>query len=195
MKRRRFLLNTAAAGLAASPLGSVLADDGSLQPTPRDYEGPYYPVGPRHRANDLITGRPRDTVLEFGGRVVDVHGAPLAGVIVDIWHTDPLGRYDHPRDTSPGDRWPDFLYWADTPTDDDGTFRFRTYVPGAYGRRPAHIHYKIWRDRRRLLTSQMYFRELGGARGASRSPSRSEQQTVALEPSGDGLRCFLQVVV
>lgn len=195
MKRRRFLLTTAAAGLAASPLGCVLAQDGTLRPTPRDYEGPYYPVGPRHRTNNLITGRPRDTVLNFRGRVVDVNGEPLDSVLVDIWHTDPLGRYRHPRDRTSGERWPDFLYWAETPTNSDGSFSFRTYVPGAYGSRPAHIHYKIWRKRRRLLTSQMYFRELGGTRGASRSPSRSEQQTVALEESDDGLQCFLQVVV
>lgn len=195
MKRRRFLITTAAAGLAASPLGGALAADGRLRPTPRDFEGPYYPAGPRHRTSDLITGRPRDTVLDFRGRVVDVDGEPLGDVLIDIWHADPLGRYNHPRDSSPGERWSDFLYWAESPTDAQGRFRFRTYVPGAYGNRPAHIHYKVWRDRRRLLTSQMYFRELGGTRGASRSPSRSEQQTVALETSSDGLRCFLQVVI
>lgn len=195
MRRRRFLKTTAAAGLAASPLAAVFANDGRLKKTPADFEGPFYPLGPRQRVNDLITGRPRETVLNIEGRVVDEDGEPLAGVVVDIWQTDPLGRYRHPRDPNTGDRWPDFLYWAETPTDADGGFRFRTYVPGAYGSRPAHIHYKIWRDRRRLLTSQMYFRELGGTRGKSRSPSRSEQQTVALQ-SGDGeLRCFLQVVV
>jgi protocatechuate 3,4-dioxygenase beta subunit len=165
------------------------------QRTPGDYEGPYYPLGPRNRTNDLVIGEPRDKVHSFRGAVVDVNGEPYVGALVDIWHTDPLGRYKHPRDTTRGERWGDFLYWGESRTDDNGEFAFRTYVPGAYGRRPAHIHYKIWRNKQRLLTSQVYFSETGGARGASRSPSKADLQTVSLDADGDGVKSYFQVVI
>lgn len=195
MKRRHFLQTTTAASLAVSPVAFLLADSDELPRTPRDYEGPYYPVGPRNHVNDLIRGEPRETTLNFNGEVLAPDGSPLRALRVEIWQTDPLGRYKHPRDPNDGERWADFLYWGETATDDGGRFGFRTYVPGAYGRRPAHIHYKVWQGDRHLLTSQAYFRETGGARGASRDPSRADLQTVALEPGGDGLVSFLRVVV
>jgi protocatechuate 3,4-dioxygenase beta subunit len=196
MKRRRFVQTSVAAGLAASPLGRVLGEEELLPRTPSDFEGPYYPVGPRNRSNDLVLAEPREKVLHLRGRVVDVRGNPLHAALVDIWHTDPLGRYRHPRDRSAGERWDDFLYWGEATTDADGRFSFRTYVPGAYEPRPAHIHYKVWEDRTELLTSQIYFAELGGTRGKSRLPERSSLQTVRLEPLGDAsLQAVLQIVI
>ncbi|MCH7833763.1 MAG: hypothetical protein IH911_01590, partial [Proteobacteria bacterium] len=80
--------------------------------------------------------------------------------------------------------------------DDEGGFEFRTYVPGAYNPRPAHIHFKIWEDRRLLLTSQAYFVELGGSQGKSRSPRYSDLQIVSLKDTGDDeLQSYLQVVI
>lgn len=196
MKRRQFVQSTVATGLVASPLGRLLGAEKTLRRTPRDYEGPYYPVGSRNRTNDLIVAAPRQEVLHLHGRVVDVQGNPLSDAVVDLWQTDPLGRYKHPRDRSAGERWPDFLYWGETTTDSGGEFRFRTYVPGAYAPRPAHIHYKVWQNRTELLTSQIYFAELGGAKGASRMPEQSELQTVRLQPTADSaVNASLQIVV
>lgn len=195
MKRRHFLQTTTAATLAVSPVAFLLADTGELPRTPRDYEGPFYPVGPRNHTSDLIRGEPRQPTLSFSGKVLAPDGSPMPAARVEIWQTDPLGRYKHPRDPNDGERWADFLYWGEAQTDDDGRFGFRTYVPGAYGRRPAHIHYKVWQDGKRLLTSQAYFRETGGTRGASRDPSQSDLQTVSLESGRDGLSSFLRVVI
>jgi len=195
MKRRKFLQSTAAAGLSASPLGRALRADEPLTLTPQDYEGPYYPVGAPNHTNELIIGEPQAQVLTLRGQVVDVHGNPYKGALVDIWHTDPLGRYKHPRDSSAGKRWDSFLYWGEALVDDGGHFEFRTYIPGAYGRRPAHIHYKVWQRKKLRLTSQIYFKELGGTRGASRSPSLGDLQIVSLAPHGDGLKTYLQVVI
>ena len=195
MKRRAFLHSAVATSLAASPLAAALASGQSLPRTPRDHEGPFYPVAGRNRTNDLVIGEPREPVLHLRGRVLTTDGAPVTRGLVDIWHTDPLGRYKHPRDPSPGDRWNDFLYWGEAITDTAGRFEFRTYVPGAYNRRPSHIHYKVWHNRRRLLTSQIYFRQTGGTRGASRDTSKAELQTVDLVPDGDTLRCYVQVVI
>lgn len=196
MKRRRFVQSAAAAGLMATPLRGLLAAGETLPRTPRDYQGPYYPRGPRNETSDLILGEPRQAVLHLGGRVVDVHGEPLESVVVDIWQTDALGRYKHPRDRSEGERWDDFLYWGESQTDASGAFGFRTYVPGAYAPRPAHIHYKVWDGDSELLTSQIYFAGLGGANGHSRSPSLSHLQTVALQERDAGnLEAALTVVI
>ena len=195
MKRRQFLRSAVIAGLATTSVGRALAAPASLPRTPRDFEGPYYPVGERNRTNDLVTGKPREKVLHFRGRVVDVNGNPISRGLVDIWQADTLGRYQHPRDSTKGERWDEFLYWGETPTSADGDFEFRTYLPGAYGRRPAHIHYKIWHQRQHLLTSQMYFRQTGGTRGASRNASKADLQTVELKTEGDELSCYLQIVV
>ncbi len=195
MHRRIFIKRTLAAGIAAVPAARLLASTEMLPKTPPDFEGPFYPVGPRNRVSDLILGEPRDEVLEFSGVVVNVHGDPLPGALVGIWQTDRLGRYQHPRDTSPGERWDDFLYWGESVTRNNGAFEFRTYVPAGYGRRPPHIHYKVWRERQHLLTSQVYFREFGGARGASRFPDRSALQTVALEHTNGGVAAMFRIVV
>ena len=195
MKRREFVRSSMMASLAAMPFTQALAAGETLPPTPRDYEGPYYPVGDRNRTNDLIVGEPRQQTLMFRGRVVDVDGRPLARALVDIWQADSSGRYKHPRDQTAGERWDEFLYWGETSTGVDGSFEFRTYLPGDYGNRPAHIHFKVWRDRQRLLTSQMYFEQTGGARGASRNAAAAELQTVSLKDEGDDLSCYLQVVV
>lgn len=197
VQRRRFIKTALAAGAMISPVGRALADAASPRArTPRDYEGPFYPKGPRHRSSDLILGTPRAPVLRLRGRLVDVRDRALPGARLEIWQTDLLGRYRHPADNSPGERWEDFLYWGEALTDADGAFSFRTYVPGAYGRRPAHIHYKVWSGAEELLTSQLYFAERGGAAGAARSPRLSHLQTVHLIETGDGdLEARFDVVI
>ena len=193
MKRRLFLQTTTA--VAISPAGLLLADDGELPRTPWDHEGPFYPVGPRHATSDLIVGQPCEEALHLRGEVLTPDAAAVEGARVEIWQTDPLGRYRHPRDRSAGERWSDFLYWGEAETDAEGRFGFRTYVPGAYGGRPAHIHYKVWNNGRHLLTSQVYFRQTGGTRGLSRYPSRGDLQTVGLGEATAGLSAFVRVVV
>ena len=196
MNRRLFVRALAAAGVLANPWITARADGDDLARTPRDYEGPYYPVGGRNRTSDLIIGEPRDQVLNFTGQVVDTSGNPVANALFDCWQADPLGRYKHPRDRSAGARWDEFLYWGEATTDADGRFAVRTYVPGDYGNRPAHIHYKIWSKKKTVLTSQVYFAELGGPRGAARSSDAVNRQTVSLRDASDGTAtASLQIVV
>lgn len=196
MNRRLFLRALAATGVIMNPWYAARSESGLLPKTPRDYEGPYYPVGPRNQTSDLILGEPRDRVLNFSGQIVDVQGNPLVNAVFDFWHADPLGRYKHPRDRSDGERWPDFLYWGEAQSSDEGRFELRTYVPGDYGRRPPHIHFKIRSNEKTLLTSQVYFAELGGPRGASRSNDALDRQTVSLVDDGGKIaNAELQIVV
>ncbi len=183
MNRRSVLGSVVSIGVLSRVPAAVAAE---RRKTPRDFTGPFYPRGPRIGATDLIVGEPRAEVLHLSGRVLATDGSPRSGVLVDIWHADPNGRYKHPRHGGQDRLMDGFLYWGEATTDADARFRFRTYVPGRYEARPAqHIHYKVWQGERELLTSQMYFAELGGARGLSRS-AKAALQTVSLERIGDG---------
>ena len=91
-------------------------------------------------------------------RVTDLHGKPLAGVPVDIWHADDDGYYDSQKPEyateGPSSR-------ARFVTDADGRFFFRTILPCSYPiptdgpvgeliaatkrhpMRPAHVHFLV----------------------------------------------------
>ena len=194
MNRRNLVRSTIAFGVLAStsPLFAT-----ELTKTPRDYTGPFYPRGPRNQTNDLIVGPPIADVLQLSGRILTPQGTPYAKAIFNTWQADPNGRYKHPRDDKQDQLLDDFLYWGEATSDNEGNFTLRTYVPGSYAARPAqHIHYKVFLDDEELLTSQIYFEELGGTRGLSRSSRDAELQTVKLTKLSDGhFESSLTVVV
>jgi hydroxyquinol 1,2-dioxygenase len=88
------------------------------------------------------------------GSVIDASGQPIAGAVVDVWHSDDDGHYDVQHMDSLAMRGR-FL------TDQVGRFWFRSIMPAAYpiphdgpvgemleaqGRlpwRPAHVHFMI----------------------------------------------------
>lgn len=167
----------------------------TLQKTPFDHEGPYYPVTGREDIDyDLTRVRGREAaakgeIIHLSGVVVNTAGKAQENIIIEIWQTDPQGRYDHPGDPSPGERDPDFQYWGAVRTGADGTFYFKTLLPGGYQPRPAHIHFKVLRDGRTILTSQIYFKK-----GANSSPP--DLQTVVLQRKGEGeYETFFRIVI
>ena len=131
--------------------------------TPAQTEGPYYPVTkPADRDNDLVivqgaSGPPAGDVVEFGGTLFDAGGMAVAGAVIEIWQTDDNGIYLHPNDRRTARRDASFQFYGESVTAADGTYRFRTILPGYYGSRPRHIHVKIKLDGRTLLTTQFYF--------------------------------------
>lgn len=197
MKRRQFLKSVISLGLGGS-IGTSFAQ-ARYAPTPSDFEGPFYPVGSRDDDSNVLFSaapKPGDKKLSLSGELVSPQGEPLTNAVIDIWHTDSQGRYRHPRDRSKGERRSDFSYWGKAVTDADGRFHFATLVPGAYSSRPAHIHYKVWQGNRRLLTSQIYFRELGGTRGKSRFGNQSDAQLAHLKQLDEQhVETFFRIVV
>ena len=131
--------------------------------TPSQGEGPYYTVEkPADRDNDLTVlegaaGAPVGTVLEFGGKVYDANGWPVVGARIEIWQTDDSGVYLHPRDPGTEDRDRNFQFYGEVVTAEDGSYWFRTILPGHYEPRPVHIHFKVFVDGQQVLTSQFYF--------------------------------------
>ena len=160
--RRTFVIG--AAGLVfARPVTAVAA-----VLTPRQTEGPFYPVNkPADQDIDLTrvagrTGRAQGEVIELTGRVFKVDGTPLRDGIVEIWQTNAFGRYDHPRDRSGTRLDPNFQGFGAARTGADGAYRFRTVKPADYllsggSRRAPHIHFRVVDNAGRELTTQMYF--------------------------------------
>ena len=79
---------------------------------------------------------------------------PVAGAIIEIWQTDNNGIYLHPNGRRTSRRDTNFQFYGESVTAADGTYRFRTVLPGYYGSRPRHIHVKIKLDGRKLLTTR-----------------------------------------
>lgn len=131
--------------------------------TPPQTEGPFYPTSkPEDRDNDLVVlegaeGLPAGEILEFGGTLYDGSGLPVAGAVVEIWQTDDSGIYLHPGDSDSSRRDVNFQSYGEAVTLKDGSYSFRTIMPGGYDPRPRHIHVKILFQDSELLTTQFYF--------------------------------------
>ncbi|MFO1281067.1 MAG: intradiol ring-cleavage dioxygenase [Burkholderiales bacterium] len=178
---RRGVLRAALA-LSLAPLAPP-ARGQSLEPTPRDAEGPFYPRSfPADVDADLtrIAGRAgvaKGTPLELTGTVATTDGAPLAGAIVELWQCDAYGTYHHVGETGRLD--PDFQGYGRTIADADGRFAFRTIRPVPYGGRPAHLHFKLAHPRARSLTTQLYLNGESSERYAAMFARERERLEIA----------------
>ena len=153
------LTRRAAAALVFAPalLPSALAQ--SRRPTPRQTEGPFYPVElPADTDFDLLrNGALQYTRGEPGwldGQVADVQGRAVRGAVVEIWQCDESGHYHHPGDGGRADAA--FQGYGRVQVGADGQYRFRTIRPVPYTGRTPHIHMKVRLGPRELLTTQVY---------------------------------------
>lgn len=135
----------------------------SLDPTPSQQEGPYYPVAkPSDRDSDLTTIEGESNaaggqVLVMNGALLDTAGQAIEGALIEIWQTDENGIYLHPNDPAVAERDTAFQGYGESPTQSDGSWSFRTVNPGYYEPRPRHIHVKVLIDDVVVLTTQIYF--------------------------------------
>jgi protocatechuate 3,4-dioxygenase beta subunit len=163
-----------------------------LPATPRQTEGPFYPVAiPADADNDLVkvagsAGEARGTIVHLAGRVLGRDGRPLPGAMVEIWQCDDQGHYLHPGDRGPRDEW--FQGFGRTTAAADGAYSFRTIRPVPYPGRAPHIHFAVLALGRPRLVTQMYVAgEARNARdGIYRSLGAEGQRavTVNLAPMG-----------
>ena len=171
-QRRRLIL--------LSPLLALpVAVAGAATPlaTPAQMLGPFYPLRPDGAAgNDLTTvdgkGRALGKPLRIVGRVTNLAGRALPGMLVEIWQTNAHGRYHHPHDDSAAPLDPNFrgygraITGVDAPKEvplGDGAYRFATIMPVAYPGRTPHVHFRLSRGERELLVTQMYLPDANAA--------------------------------
>lgn len=140
--------------------------------TPRTIEGPLYVAGA-----PVVEGKARldkdpdaDTgPLRIHGTVTGPDGAPVAGALVEIWHSDSKGFYSH---FDPTGRQTEFNLRGAIRTGADGRYEALTKMPASYGcppsgatqtllnqlnrhgNRPAHVHFFVTTDKFRKLTTQ-----------------------------------------
>ena len=190
--RRHFIKRTVVgAGLAAIS-GAVL----SGQVTPDEIKGPFYPVTPQKDQDfDLTqiqgkTAQALGQVVVIQGRVLDTAGQPIENATVDIWQANAAGRYNHPHDENPAPLDPNFQGWAIVQSGQQGGFKFKTIVPGAYPvsaewTRPPHIHFKVSKAGYQEVVTQMYFpgHELNQVDKLLQRKSTAEQQMMIAQPT------------
>ncbi|MET0857329.1 MAG: protocatechuate 3,4-dioxygenase [Telluria sp.] len=184
---RRTLLKTLLAGALAS--SARLAWAQRLVATQRQTEGPFYPDKlPLDQDNNLVNiagrrGSAAGEVTDLTGRVLDLDGKPLRGVTIEIWQVDNNGRYIHSGDAGPGND-PLFQGFGRFETGQDGEYRFRTIKPVPYPGRTPHIHVKLSKAGRELLTTQLYVQghPLNERDGVLRSIRDPAQRTALMAP-------------
>lgn len=142
-----------------------------LAATPRLTEGPFYPDHlPLDQDNDLIiignsTTPAVGEITHLSGRVLDSGGSPVRGVEMEIWQCDANQVYLNSRDSIPKDSQRDknFQGFGRFEVGSTGEYRFRTIKPVPYpGRQAPHIHFKIKKNGRELLTSQIFIAGFAG---------------------------------
>jgi protocatechuate 3,4-dioxygenase, beta subunit len=157
--RRRFIA-TLALGSAALTVRGAFAEQ--LARTAAQTEGPFYPDHlPLDTDNDLIVVNDGITpavgeITHLSGRILDETGAAIRNAVVEIWQCDHEGVYIHSGDVSRKPRDRNFQGYGRFLTDSSGAYYFRTIKPVPYPGRTPHIHFKVKKGGRELLTTQCY---------------------------------------
>lgn len=205
MKRRSFLAYGATGGIVAT--GNALGKS-SLEPTPKEIEGPFYPVvAQKDKDFDLTKvegkeGTAEGRVVTIVGQVFDTEGEPVEDATVDLWQANAAGRYRHPHDSNKAPLDENFQGWAIVPSGKDGGFRFKTVYPGTYPAakgwmRPPHIHFKVTRKGFVELITQMYFpdSDLNEADRLLKRKSEEEQKLMIAEKTSDDPETYTYKIV
>ncbi|MEM7534461.1 MAG: hypothetical protein AAF639_19925 [Chloroflexota bacterium] len=114
--------------------------------TPAQTAGPFYTPNTPERTSLREDGLP-GTPLVVTGTVLTTTCQPIAGAMLDFWHTDDNGDYDNEGYRFRGHQF----------ADANGNFRLETIMPGLYPGRTRHIHVRVQGEGTDLLTTQLYF--------------------------------------
>jgi protocatechuate 3,4-dioxygenase beta subunit len=161
---RRAFLGSLALGAAAFTTRGLFAEELSRVRTPRQTEGPFYPDRlPLDTDNDLLIVNDAITpavgeVTHLTGRILDAKGDPVRNALVEIWQCDGNGVYLHSRCPNQENRDRNFQGFGRFLTASSGEYYFRTIKPVPYPGRSPHIHFKVKKASKELLTTQCYVR-------------------------------------
>jgi protocatechuate 3,4-dioxygenase beta subunit len=164
-QRREFLRRVSAGAVAATSAmffdrPGLFADE--LVRTPRQTEGPFYPVDlPLDTDNDLLIINDQITpgvgeITHLSGRILSPSGEPIRNALVEIWQVDNHGAYLH-KGSANRDKWDsNFQGFGRFLTGSTGEYYFRTIKPVPYPGRTPHIHFAIKRTGQEKFTTQCY---------------------------------------
>jgi protocatechuate 3,4-dioxygenase beta subunit len=157
---RRLFLGALGLGAAAWAVPGAFAEE--LTRTPPQTEGPFYPNKlPLDTDNDLLIVNDAITpavgeITHLSGRILDARGNPVKNALVEIWQCDAGGVYLHTGDGGRKERDKNFQGFGRFLTASSGDYYFRTIKPVPYPGRTPHIHFKIKKGGKELLTTQCY---------------------------------------
>ncbi len=140
--------------VAATKLPATPACEDDDDPTPPQTAGPFHTPNTPLRTSLLESGF-AGTRLLLSGQVLSTQCTPLAGALLDFWHTNDAGEYDNEGYTFRGHQF----------ADDAGRFTLETIVPGVYPGRTRHIHVRVQAPNQPILTTQLYFPGESGNQG------------------------------
>jgi protocatechuate 3,4-dioxygenase beta subunit len=157
---RRQFLRTVGLGAAFFSVPGAFAEQ--LLRTPAQTEGPFYPDHlPLDTDNDLLVVNDSLTpavgeITYLSGRILDANGQPIRNAVVEIWQCDHSGVYLHSGSDNGPKRDKNFQGFGRFITGSTGEYLFRTIKPVPYPGRTPHIHFKVKRTGKELLTTQCY---------------------------------------
>lgn len=157
--RRQFVRNFA---LGAAGLWMPGAFAEALMQTPKQGEGPFYPVDlPLDTDNDLIIindlAKPSlGEITHLSGRILGPTGEPIRNALVEIWQVDHNGVYLHKGSGGGERRDSNFQGFGRFLTGTSGEYYFRTIKPVSYPGRAPHIHFAVKMKGREKWTTQLY---------------------------------------
>ncbi len=162
---RRGFLGTLALGATAFTARGAFAE--ALTRTPTTNEGPFFPKKlPLDTDNDLLIINDAITpavgeITHLSGRLLDSQGSPLRNAVIEIWQCDRDGTYlkQHQQGEEKFDT--NFQGYGRFLTSSTGEYYFRTIKPVPYRGRPAaHIHARVWKGDKKLLTTECFVKGL-----------------------------------
>lgn len=115
-------------------------------PTPPQTSGPFYRLNSPERTSLLEPGW-TGTPLLLTGQVLATNCQPIAGAVLEFWHTNAQGEYDNAGFTFRGRQF----------TNAAGRYQLETIIPGIYPGRTRHFHVRIKSADHTTLTTQLYF--------------------------------------
>lgn len=155
LSRRDVLRQCLAAGVLVVParwseadvLHAWLDTHQERPPTAHVEMGPFY----KKRAPNTTMLRAAGDAgvpLTVSGRVISVHGEPVAGATIEVWQADHGGLYDLEG----------YGYRAAMAAGSSGAYNFDSIMPGHYPARVArHVHYFVTAPGHKPLSTQLYF--------------------------------------
>ena len=141
------------------------------RPTQANNLGPFFREDAPHCENgaSLLRSPTPGPRLNFKGHVRDLDGKPVAGAVVDVWHSSPVGLYENQDATQA-----EMNLRGKFTTAADGSFSFVSVKPAGYpvptdgpngallaaqkrhNMRPAHVHFLIHKPGYKTIASQVY---------------------------------------
>ena len=160
-----------AGSLGISSLVCLLNNGGGQTETTANLMGPFWRMdSPRVANGGSIVRSPTEGIPTFvEARVKDMHGDPVVGAEVDVWHASNEGFYEN---QDPGQA--DMNLRGKFTTDQQGRIAFRSVKPrgypipvdgpvgellrkqGRHNMRPAHIHFMIFKPGFKTQFAQVY---------------------------------------